>query len=250
MILRKQLPDVGEVVLVRINKVMPYGAYCSLPEYSLDAYLPISEVSAGWIKNIHEFIKEGQNDVAKVVFVDKEKKAIDISLKKVSTKEKKDALNNYSLEKRAEQLFKQAVAAAGMDKNIDDIVHAAATKFQTYSELLDAAYAGEQSVKAALGGELAEKLHEIALKNIKPKVYGVAYKLELRAKNKPNGIGAIRQALTGVEKLGVKVIYEGAPHYLLKAEGSTYLDAEAKIKKATAYIAKSDMLEFSTTKAG
>jgi translation initiation factor 2 subunit 1 len=69
---------------------MPHGAYCELVEYKADAYLPIGEVASGWIKNIREFIKEGQKDVAKVVFVDQNKRALDISLKKVTAKEKKD----------------------------------------------------------------------------------------------------------------------------------------------------------------
>ncbi|MEM3483007.1 MAG: S1 RNA-binding domain-containing protein [Candidatus Micrarchaeaceae archaeon] len=250
MIIRKQLPSVGEVVLIKINKVMPFGAYCYLTEYSIDAYLPISEVSAGWIKNIHEFIKEGQNDVAKVSFVDPEKSAIDISLKKVSTKEKKDKLNEYSLEKRAEQLFKQAVATTGNEKNIAEIINAAGTKFKTYTELLDAAYSDDPGVSKALSSELAEKLHEIAQKNIKPKVYGVTYTLELRAKNKIGNIEKLRNALGAIEKLGIKVIYAGAPHYVLKAEGDTYPSAEAKIKNADALLAKHNELEFSLVKMG
>ena len=71
MIIQKELPDVSEFVIIKITKIMPHGAYCRLIEYNSDAYLPISEVSSGWIKNIHEFIKEGQQDVAKVIFVDR-----------------------------------------------------------------------------------------------------------------------------------------------------------------------------------
>ncbi|MEM3781753.1 MAG: S1 RNA-binding domain-containing protein [Candidatus Micrarchaeaceae archaeon] len=248
MIIKKHIPEVGEVVLVKINKVMPFGAYCHLPEYSLDAYLPISEVSAGWIKNIHEFIKEGQNDVAKVVFVDAGKKAIDVSLKKVSTKEKKDKLNEYSLEKRSEQLFKQALAAIGKEKDSDEFVNAAGSKFKTYTELLNAAYSDDPGVKKVLGSELAGALHEIAQKNIKPKRYGVAYVLELRAKNRLGNIEKLRNALIEIERLGINVVYEGAPRYMLKAEGDTYPTAEAKIKSAGALLEKHNELEFSLVK--
>ncbi|MGC8671861.1 MAG: S1 RNA-binding domain-containing protein [Candidatus Micrarchaeia archaeon] len=250
LILSKQLPEIGETVLIRINKVMPFGAYCSLVEYNIDAYLPINEVNAGWIKNIHEFIKEGQSDVAKVIFVDKEKQAVDISLKRVSTKEKKDKLNEYSLEKRAEQLFNQAVSAAGVqDAELAQIKQKAATKFSTYSELLEAAYDNKPQVKEVLGVALSSALHEIAQKNIKPKVFKVSYKLELSGKNRVGNILKIKQALGEVEKIGVNVIYEGAPHYLLRAEGGSYPEAEAKIKNATGILGKHSELSFTIQKA-
>ena len=80
MIIPKKLPDKGDIVLIKINKVMRYGAYCELVEYKMDAYLPIGEVASGWIKNIHEFIREGQKDAAKVSFIDPAKNTVDISL--------------------------------------------------------------------------------------------------------------------------------------------------------------------------
>ncbi len=235
-------------MLIRINKVMPYGAYCTLTEYSLDAYLPINEVATGWIKNIHEFIKEGQSDVAKVIFVDREKRAVDISLKRVSTKEKKEKITEYNLEKRAQQLFMQAVSSLGKQQEQEAIVQKAASKFSTYTELIDAAYENKPAVKEALGNALAETLHNIAIKNIKPKVYGVTYKLELSAKNRIGNIKKIKEALEEVEKQGVKVIYEGAPHYLLKAQDETYPKAEERIKKAESVISSFKELNYSLAK--
>ncbi len=248
LLVQKPLPDEGEVVLIKINKIMPFGAYCTLTEYNIDAYLPINEVAAGWIKNIHEFIKEGQSDVAKVIFVDKEKRAVDISLKKVTTKEKKDKLNEYGQERRAMLLFKQALNALGKVNEEKAIVERLSSKFSTYSDVLDAAYAGEPSLKSILGAELFNSLHEIAVKNMKPKVYGVSYKAEIMAKNKVGNINKIKEALLEIEKQGVKVIYEGAPHYIFKAEDETYPKAEAKIKKAQSLLDKHSELVYTLSK--
>ena len=45
---------------------MPYGAFCTLPEYKdLEAFLHVSEVAPRWIKNIHDFISEGQRYVVR-----------------------------------------------------------------------------------------------------------------------------------------------------------------------------------------
>ncbi len=41
-----------------------------------------------------------------------------------------------------------------------------------------------------------------------------------------------------MEKLGVTVIYEGAPHYKISAEGPSYAVAEGKIKDAQQVLQK------------
>ncbi len=221
----------GEIILVNVTKIMPHGAYCELVEYKADAYLPISEVASGWIKNIHEFIKEGQRDVAKVVFVDPNRKALDVSLKKVTSKEKKDKINDYNLEKRAEKFFTQAVQAAHKESKIEEIKSKAAQTAPTYSELLDLTAEGKLPEKA-LDADVLKAFEEIVAKNVKPKEYEVGYSLELRAVNKKGSISTIKKAFSEIEALGVDVLYEGAPHYKLSAKGPSYPAVEGQIKKA------------------
>ncbi len=239
MIIQRDLPEMGEIILVNITKIMPHGAYCELVEYKADAYLPIGEVASGWIKNIHEFIKEGQRDVAKVVFVDRSRKALDVSLKKVTAKEKKDKINDYNLEKRAEKFFTQAVKAAQKESRSEEIKMKVAEKFPTYSELLDAVVEGKDS-EVALDADVKKAFQEIVAKNIKPKIYTVGYSLELKTLNGKGNVNLIKKAFEEVEKLGVEVLYEGAPHYKLSAEGSSYPIVEGKIKEAEKVLKKYD----------
>jgi translation initiation factor 2 subunit 1 len=230
MILQKEFPSMGEIILVNITKIMPHGAYCELVEYKADAYLPISEVARGWIKNIHEFIKEGQRDVAKVVFADQSRKALDISLKKVTSKEKKDKINEYNLEKRAEKFFIQAVQAARKESRLDALKAKAAQSASTYNELLNLCLE-KKLPENALDADVRKAFEEIIAKNVKPKEYEVGYSVEVRATNK-GGIAAIKKALGEVEALGVEVLYESAPHYKLRAAGLSYPEVEGKIKEA------------------
>lgn len=231
LILQKNLPELSEIVLVKINKIMPHGAYCNIIEYKVDAYLPIGEIASGWIKNIHERIKEGQRDVAKVVFVDPSRRAIDVSLKKVSTKEKKEKVSEYTLEKRAEKFFIQALGAVHKEAKAEEIKRKVATKVQTYTELLDLVHEGRLE-KGLLDEDLRSAFFDIVSKNVKPKVYTVSYTVELTAVSGKGSIKQIRKAYGEVEKLGVTVIYEGAPHYKISAEGPSYAVAEGKIKEA------------------
>lgn len=231
MIVQKELPTMGEIILVNITKIMPHGAYCELVEYKADAYMPISEVASGWIKNIHEFIKEGQRDVAKVVFVDASRKALDVSLKKVTSKEKKDKINDYNLEKRAEKFFTQAVQAAHKETRLEEMKSKAAQVAQTYSELLELVIDGKDPA-GALDPDVKKSFKEIIAKNIKPKEYVVSYSVELKSINTKGSVSMIKKAFGEVEDLGVEVLYEGAPHYKITARGPSYPAVEGKIKEA------------------
>ncbi|MEM1878142.1 MAG: S1 RNA-binding domain-containing protein, partial [Desulfurococcaceae archaeon] len=86
---RKELPDQGELTIATVKDIHEFGAYVTLDEYAdLKAFLPWSEVSSKWIRDIREVIREGQKIVVKVIRVDKGKKEVDVSLKRVSDTEK------------------------------------------------------------------------------------------------------------------------------------------------------------------
>lgn len=252
MIIKKEMPLQGERVLVRIKKVMPFGAYCELTEYGIDAYLPIKEVASGWIKNIHEFIKEGARDVAEVIFVDRERKAVDVSLKKVNSKGRKDKLNQFALEGRAQKFFEQALDASGTKDSEGKIKAELAEKFETYSDLVEAVITCAPEAKELnIEKGFMEAFREIVAKNIKPKVYKVSYSAELLAQSPRFDIAEVRKLFKDVEGLGVRVTYLGSPHYLLVSEDSSYPKAEERIKQAEGLFekySKADAFEFSLKK--
>lgn len=244
MIIQKDLPDVGEFVIIKITKIMPHGAYCRLSEYNIDSYLPISEVSSGWIKNIHEFIKEGQQDVAKVIFVDREKRSVDISLKKATGKDKKDKINYYGLEKRAEGMVSKAIAASKQEANKQTIITELSKHAKTYNDLVNDIFEGKDPLAPIKEKEFKQALYDLVAKTIKPKVYSVAYNMDLTTADTKSGLNSIKDALLLIEKEDVEVLYMGAPKYRLLATGSSYLDAEEKIKNAQRILEKHKNLEF------
>jgi translation initiation factor 2 subunit 1 len=240
MIIKKNLPQVGELVLIKIKKVLPFGAYCELSEYNnIDVYLPIREVASGWIKNIHEFIKESQKDVAKVTFVDLDKKAIDISLKKVRPKEKKDKLNQANMEKRDEEMFKQAIIASNSQSKEEEIKQELSKKFVFYNDLIEGLF--EKTVNLNdlnISKEFKEALNDIISKNVKQKIYKVSYNAQIVIFNTLTGINIIKKILTEISDSGVEVTYVGAPNYSFVSEDASYAKAEEKIKAAQAIIEK------------
>jgi translation initiation factor 2 subunit 1 len=237
MFTHKELPENGEIVLVKIKKVMPFGAYCEFVEYTgMEAYLPIKEVAPGWIKNIHEFIREGQQAVAKVIFIDREKRAVDISLKKVSKKEEKEKIDAYNTEKRSEKLFKQAISAAKKEVQIEEIEKVLSSTFSSYTEVIESLVEGKDI--GNVDSEFKTVLSEIVAKNIKPKRYKVIYTAKILVFDTKDGINKIKKLLNDVSKLGIEVLYLGAPHYKFSSEDSSFPNAENRIKKAQDMLTK------------
>lgn len=232
------MPRVGELVIATIKKIMKFGAYCRLPEYNdLEAFMPIREVSSGWIKNIREFIHEGQTVVCEVSFYDREKNTIDISLKRVTPKKAKERIRSYNLEKRLAALFSQAVKEAGEQANKDPLTQSALTEFNTYTNLVENAKNNtEEFKKSTLPKKLKSAIINVIEANRREKKYVVSYIVTLSTYNTTSGATELRGMLSDIKNTGIDVRYISAPKYRLMSEGTDYSDAERKISQAEALI--------------
>src|SRR3989339_2184647 len=101
----ENLPEPGEIIIGRIFKVLDYGVFMELLEYEgLQGFVHISNVSSSWIKNIRNFVKEGQIRAGKVINIDRSKRQVDISLTKVSQNSQREKIEEYRQGKRAQKL--------------------------------------------------------------------------------------------------------------------------------------------------
>src|SRR5438445_316552 len=89
----QELPEVGEIVVATINKIMDQGAYVTLDEYNnIQGFLHISEIATGWIRHVEKFLKVGEKKVLLVKRVNTARTEIDLSLKQISSDQKKKKL--------------------------------------------------------------------------------------------------------------------------------------------------------------
>ncbi|MGC8537812.1 MAG: S1 RNA-binding domain-containing protein [Candidatus Micrarchaeia archaeon] len=234
----KQYPPPNSLALAKIEKIMQFGAYCKLIEYNnTDAYLPIREVSSGWIKNIHEFIHEGQTVVCKIIYIDREKGTIDISLKKVTSKESKDKMGAFNLDNRLKALcqraFKEVKLPVPQRNEINDYIM---LQFKSYTNFVKALGEESESKGSAEEIKVPKRFKEAVLRIIEAsrqnKKFIVAYDLSMSTQDTMNGIDNLKDVLHNISAAGVEVSYISAPKYKLMAEGTDYIDAEEKIKNA------------------
>ncbi|MGI0100677.1 MAG: S1 RNA-binding domain-containing protein [Candidatus Micrarchaeaceae archaeon] len=228
----QSVPNVGELVIANVAKISKFGAYCRLPEYSdLEVFLPIREVSSGWIKNIREHIHEGQKLVCTVTFYDKEKGTIDISLKRVSPSNSKGKIRSYNLEKRLSALFLQTIKMSKEQQNKEALINTATSEFGTYTNLVhNATENTKEFAQSTLPKKIKESIISVIKSNKKQKRYIVAYNATIYTYNTLSGTTELRGIMAKIKSLGVDVKYIGAPKYRLLAEGEDYAQAEEKIK--------------------
>src|SRR5438445_1580643 len=89
----QELPEVGEIVVDTVTKIMDQGAYVTLDEYNnVQGFLHISEIATGWIRHVEKFLKVGEKKVLLVKRVNTVRSEIDLSLKQISSDQKKKKL--------------------------------------------------------------------------------------------------------------------------------------------------------------
>ena len=111
---RPEWPEAGDLVIATIKSVTDFGAYANLDEFDKTGLLHVSEISSSWIRNIHDFVREGQKAVLKVLRVDTEKRHIDLSLRRVTRREKIEKMMAWKKERKAETLLRNVAEKTGL----------------------------------------------------------------------------------------------------------------------------------------
>ena len=135
---RKELPDTGELVVGTVREVYDYGAYLNLDEYDgLEAYLPWSEVASRWVRNIRDAVKPGQKVVVKVIRVNKTRKQVDVSLKRVTDSERRRKMTEWKRNQKALKILE--IVAQKLGKTLEEAYEAIGVKLEdAYGEIMAA----------------------------------------------------------------------------------------------------------------
>jgi translation initiation factor 2 subunit 1 len=242
MVLRKKdYPEIGEYIIATAVKLQEHGVYVTLDEYDKNGYIPIGEVASTWVKNIKDFVKEGQKLVLKVIRMDQSKGHIDCSLRKVTEREKKDKLIQYKKSKKAEKLLEGAAKA--LNKSYADAVKIAGIPLEDYYEDLYAALEAatvkgpKAFLEAKIPEEWANAIFESSKGHIETPVVQVTGIVQLSS-TKPKGALDIKEAIingikgSAEKDVKVEVTYVGAPRYRIEVIAKDYKAAEDHMKKA------------------
>src|SRR2546426_11425432 len=155
-------PEVGDLVVATVKRVEDYGAYVKLDEFAgIEGLVHISEMATTWVRNIRDHAREGQKLVLKVLRVNPQRNQIDLSLRRVTGREKSEKMLEWKKERKAEAILKSA--AEKMNKPVEEaevIKNTILDKFGgLYDPLEEAMDEGPEAlVKAGLTEEWAQAI--------------------------------------------------------------------------------------------
>lgn len=238
---KKGLPEESELVLCTVKKVLFHSVFVTLDEYErLEGMIHISEVSPGRIRNIRDFVKEGKKIICKVLRVNKEKKHIDLSLRRVSVALRKKKNADYKQEQKSEKVLEMFAKKhkTTLDKIYDQFGYKLVEEFGSLNEAFQSVVGKETDLK----GVIPEKIRNDLLTLIKDKIKAPEVTIEgilILKSPASDGIDIIKKAIKEMEKLAktekydLKLTYLGAPKYKLTLISSDYKKAEAILKEVT-----------------
>jgi translation initiation factor 2 subunit 1 len=233
---KKEWPDERDLVVATVHKVLNYGAFAYLDEYpGKEAFIHISEVSAGWVKNIRDYVRENQKIVARVLRVNPKKGHVDVSLKRIREDQRTRKIQQWKIEQKAEKLLE--FASKSIDKDLDAAYDEAGyfliNEFgDLYGAFETAAEEGADAlIERGLDEEWAKAITEVAEKNISPPEVQINGYVHLTS-YAPDGVDIIREALTAIEDDKLSVQCVGAPKYRLTVISSDYPTAESILDNA------------------
>jgi len=199
---KSEWPEAGDLVVATVTNVTDFGAYAKLDEYTKNGLLHKSEIASSWIRNIRDFVRENQKLVLKVLRVDSEKGHIDLSLRRVTKRERIEKTKSWKKERKGEAIIKNV--ADRMHLPIEEVYQQAGLlleeKYGLYEGFERLVKDGpEVLTKLGVPEPLANVFAQVAQERIHVKMVKVRAIAEVRCMN-ANGVSCIQNAFLTAKK--------------------------------------------------
>ena len=237
-----EFPEESELVVCTVQSVKNFGAFVSLDEYdNKEGFIHIRDVATGWVKYIRDYVREGQKIVCKVLGVDSSKGHIDLSLKSVNAHQKREKIQQWKNENKADKLLEIVAERLGKTKDFCyetfgyDLIEVFGTLYGSFEQI---AVHPESLPEEGFEGDWTDAFIEVAKENVTPSLVQISGTLELVCPL-PNGVDYIKDALMAgiaASTEQVKIQYVGAPRYRVVVEAVDYKTAEEDMKLVTATV--------------
>ncbi|MDR0523218.1 MAG: translation initiation factor IF-2 subunit alpha [Candidatus Methanoplasma sp.] len=235
----KGFPEHGELVVCTVTNVKNFGAFVTLDEYNdKEGFVHVRDVATGWVKYIRDFIREGQKIVCKVLGVDSAKGHIDLSLKSVNDHQKREKIQQWKNEKKAEKLVEIVAERMGVsvDEAYEAFGNAMLEEYETLYGAFESVVLSPEEFAEEFDGAWVETFIEVAKENVAAPFVQIDGILEMTS-FAPNGIEAIKKALmAGLEAAGeddVEITCVGSPKYRIVIKAGEYKEAEEIMRRVS-----------------
>jgi translation initiation factor 2 alpha subunit (eIF-2alpha) len=216
----------GDLVLCTVDRIIGTTVFVKIEGTKKEGSIVFSEVSPGRIRNIRDFVVPKKIIVCKILKITGEN--IELSLRRVTLKEKKEVIEQYKTEKSYKNILK-TILKEKTEKTIKKI-----EEKSTLFSFLEKAKENPKELEKLVGKEDAKKIIEI-LKTQKKKKATITKIITMFSTN-PDGITKIKKLLK--EKSETKIKYLAAGKYSISLEEENIKKADTKITEIIKKIEK------------
>jgi translation initiation factor 2 subunit 1 len=234
-------PENGELVVGKVDEIADFGVFIDLEEYEdKRGLVHISEVASGWIKNVRDHVREGQTVVAKVLGVDESAQQIDLSLKDVNEHQRKEKIQEWKNEQKADKWMTIAFGDDISDEQYAAVANELLAEFGSlYDGFEQAAIHGNEALEDVdLDDDEVAQIVETARENVAVPYVNVTGYVDLECPT-PDGVDRIKEALQAAEgdgelpdEIELSVSYVGSPEYRIKVRAPDYKTAESALEES------------------
>jgi translation initiation factor 2 alpha subunit (eIF-2alpha) len=215
----------GEIVLCTVERIEGTNVFVTI-EGEGEGIIMTSEIAAGRIRNLRDYVVPKKKIVCKVLRVSENR--IDLSLRRVTMKEQKEVLERYKEEKSYLSVIK-SIMGEKSDEALKEI-----SKKEKISDFLEDSKKNPEKLEKVVGKENAKKILEI-IGAQKDKIYSVKKEIILKSL-KANGAELIREILGVIKEAEIRYISAG--HYSLRMESRDIKNADSSLRKIILEIEK------------
>ncbi len=222
----------NDIVIISIKSITNYGATAEIigyPEY--EGFLHVSEIVSKWVKNISDYIKVGMKTAALVLEVDKNKKVVSLSLKRLSEEQKRKAMEEYENNKRALKILEETIKKSREKITLEQAQELIMEEYENLHDFMLDVFDEGSIVAKELGFSegFSNILEEYVKKVYKKKELTIKFLLKFEI-YEWDGVKTIKKHLADVERIA-KIHYISAGNYMIIVKAEDYKEAKQKIKK-------------------
>lgn len=211
--------EVGDLVLCTVDRIVGTEVFVKIDGFG-EGGIVMSEIAPGRIRNLREYVVPKKRIVCKVLRIS-ESGNIDLSLRRVTQKERKEVIERDQQEKSYSGILK-GILANDFEKASQEIA-----KNGGIVHVFENAKTSPEQLEKIIGKENAKKVLDILNTQKKKKVI---LKKEIHLTTiKPEGIELIKKVLEIFK--GINVRYISAGRYSLEIESDDLKLADKKIRE-------------------
>jgi translation initiation factor 2 alpha subunit (eIF-2alpha) len=216
--------EVGDLVSCIVDRIVGTVVFVKLfvGNKEVEGSIVMSEIAPGRIRNIRDYVVPKKKIVCKVLRISQNGN-IDLSLRRVTQKERKEVLEQEQQEKSYTSIVKGVLG----DK-AEELIKKISEKEKLYS-FLEEAKTNSADLEKIAGKENAQKIIDI-LNTQKKTKKKIKKEIDLTT-IKPNGITLIKKILENFK--GIEVKYISAGRYSLESESEDMKIADKKMREMT-----------------